>query len=164
MMAQNVEWLLKEAYPKEKIVLWAHNGHVSTAPSAGFRPMGSWLRESLGSEMYVLGFAINSGTVRAMTRAGGRSIGLAESKIPASSEGTGTGTLSAAGNPLFFLDVRNSKGALAKWAADPHLFRECGAVWDRDNPESFMRTENLRKSFDGLIYLDSTAAARGIKR
>ena len=164
MMAKNVEWLLNEAFPKEKIVLWAHNGHVTTMPSLGFKPMGNWLRESIGSQMYVLGFAINTGTVRAVTREGGRGIGLAESKLPAVSVGTGTAILSDAGQPLFFWDLRKNTGVLAKWANEPHLYRSFGAVWDRDNPESSMRSESLSKSYDGLIYMESTQAARGIKQ
>jgi len=164
MMARNVEWLLAEAYPNEKIVLWAHNGHVSTAQSEGFRPMGNWLRESLVSQMYVLGFAIHTGSVRAATREGGRGIGLAESKLPTADPGTGTATLSAVGQPRFFLDIRNQTGAVGKWLSEPHLFRACGAVWDRDSPESFMRSETLSRSFDGLVYLENTNPARAIQR
>ena len=163
MMARSVEWLLKEAFPNEKIVLWAHNGHVSMAQNAGFRPMGNWLRESLGLQMYVLGFAIHSGSVRAFTHERGQAIGLVASPIPPADPGTGTAILSAAGQPLFFLDLRNRTGALAKWLSAPHLFRSCGAIWDRDNPDSFMVAETLGNSYDGLIYLENTHAARGIQ-
>jgi erythromycin esterase len=27
-MAENVKWLVGENYPGQKIILWAHNGHV----------------------------------------------------------------------------------------------------------------------------------------
>jgi erythromycin esterase len=162
MMARNVEWLAREAFPNEKIVLWAHNGHVRKATGSGFRPMGDWLRESLGSKVYVLGFAINTGTVRAATSEGERRIGLAESEVPPAEQGTGTATLSAAGVPLFFLDVRNRSGELGKWLSQRHLFRSCGAVWDRKNPESFMQAETLSASYDGIIYMEATHAARGL--
>lgn len=164
MMAANVEWLAKQAHPNEKIVLWAHNGHVSANQSAGFRPMGSWLRESSGLQMYVLGFAINSGTVRASTREDGRFAGLMESRISPSADGSGSGVLAAAGQPRFFLDMRRSSGPLSKWLSEPHLFRSCGAVWDRDNPDAHMGSEVLSRAYDGLIYLDVTQAARGIAR
>lgn len=161
VMARNVEWLLKEAYPNEKIVLWAHNGHVATARSTNDGPMGGWLRESLGTKMYVLGFAIHTGSVRASTREGGRRIGLAESRIPPAEAGTGTATLSAAGQPLFFLDLRNLTGALGKWLSERHLYRDFGATWDRDRPQSMLVYE-IGKSYDGLIYLEDTHAARGL--
>lgn len=162
MMASNVEWLASEAYPNQKIVLWAHNGHISKTKAPEFRPMGDWLRQSLGSQMYVLGFGINSGSVRAATREGGRSIGRAVSKIPLAEPGTGTAILSSTGKALYFLDLRNRTGVLGKWLAEPHLFRGCGAQWDRDAPDSFMRSEALSKSYDGLIYLENTQAAHGI--
>ena len=41
MMAKNVEWLADEAYPNEKIVLWAHNGHVRFGSQVGGR---AWVR------------------------------------------------------------------------------------------------------------------------
>lgn len=162
MMAKNVEWLAREAYPKEKIVLWAHNGHVNKAERSGFRPMGAWLRESLGSTVYVLGFAINKGMVRAVTTEGERRIGLVESKIPPAAGGTGTAVLSSAGLSMFFLDLRNRSGELAKWLAEPHLFRSCGASWDRNNPDSSMQSEILNASYDGLVYMENTQATRGL--
>lgn len=162
MMARNTKWLLEEAHPGEKIVLWAHNGHLSTASTAGFRPMGSWLRESLGRDLYVLGFAVHNGSVRAMTREGGKAIGLKESKLPPVEPGTGTAALSEAKIPLFFLDLRGRTGALGKWIAGRQLFRELGAVWDRDAAASFMRPTVLAENYDGLIFMESTTAARGL--
>jgi erythromycin esterase len=162
MMARNVEWLLEEAYPGEKIVLWAHNGHVSFAEREDVRPMGAWLRQALGSRMYVLGFAIHTGTVRAVTRENGRSIGIAESTIPQAAPGSGTATFSAAGRPIYFLELKNRTGTLGQWLSDPHLFRGCGAVWNRDYPDAHMESTALSKSFDGLIYLENTTATRGL--
>jgi erythromycin esterase len=164
MMARNTRWLLDEAHPSEKIVLWAHNGHISTARTSGERPMGSWLRESLGPQMYVLGFAIHTGAVRAVTRENNRGVGLTASQIPPAPPGTGTATLSAAGHPLFFLDMKKQSGLLGKWLFERHQFRACGAVWDRSNPDSSLISEALGKSYDGLIYLENTQAARGISR
>jgi erythromycin esterase len=168
MMARNVEWLLNEAHSDQKIVLWAHNGHIATADRVSItpvlwdvRPMGYWLRALLGPRMYVLGFAVHTGEVRAVTLENGKPIGLALSTIPKADPGTGTEVLSAAGIPSFFLDFRNTPALLAEWLAAPHLFRNIGAVWDRDHPEAFMVRDTLAKSYDGIVYLESTHAARG---
>lgn len=163
MMAVNARWLLDEVYPGQKMVIWAHNGHVTTEKQASYRPMGSWLRESLGTQLYVLGFAIHTGTVRARTREDGRSMEVVESPLPAAPEGTGTATFSATGAQLFFLDLRSLQGELAKWTSTPHLFRSLGALWDRTNPQDFMRSETLNKAYDGLIYIETTQAARGLE-
>lgn len=164
MMARNVEWLMKEAYPGEKLVLWAHNGHVGKVKGYGYEPMGKWLRQSLGERLYVLGFGIHTGSVRAMTREGGKSIGLAESKIPAADADSGTGLFSAVGQPLFFLDIRAQDGALGNWLGQEHKFRSCGALWDRDEAENYLGSESLGKAYDGYVYLEKTEAARGIRR
>lgn len=64
-MADNVDWLLEERFPGEKIVLWAHNGHAGTAPQDGSKTKGMHLRDRHGDQMVVLGFAFYQGEVRA---------------------------------------------------------------------------------------------------
>jgi erythromycin esterase len=155
VMAQNIEWLLKDAYPGEKIVVWAHNGHVSTRGSG---PMGSWLRKTLGPQLYVVGFAIHTGSVRAMTREEGVKTRLVESKLPQADAGTGTAILSAVAQPLFFLDLKKPMGILGQWLSEAHMFRSCDAFC----PANFMSPDSLSQSYDGLIYMESTHAARGI--
>jgi erythromycin esterase-like protein len=57
-MADNVKWIV-DSNPGAKIVLWAHNGHVSTASAGRYGPMGTSLREMFGAQMVVFGFAFN---------------------------------------------------------------------------------------------------------
>lgn len=63
MMANNVEWLAEQG-PGEKIMIWAHTAHVDFDQQAGHKPMGAFLRERFGKEMYVCGFAFDRGTRR----------------------------------------------------------------------------------------------------
>lgn len=44
-MAENIQWLAKERYPNQKIVLWAHNGHVGDGTIVGGDSMGHHLRQ-----------------------------------------------------------------------------------------------------------------------
>lgn len=170
MMARNVEWLANEAYPGEKIVLWAHNGHVSTdGPiTASSRPMGSWLRQAFGRQLYVLGFAIHTGSVRAIST-GALSNGIRAYTMPTAPPGSGTSVLSAAGKPAFFLDIAGSmavqKGQdgseLGRWLQSYQSFREIGAVWNPEEPaKSNMLVTSLAKSYDGLIYLEMSQATK----
>jgi len=165
MMAANVQWLA-EPFPNQKIVLWAHNGHVKADRSVSSRPMGNWLREALGDRLYVLGFAIHKGDVRAMTVENGRMTGLTNSPVPAVPPGTGTAMLSAVGLPIFFADLKSVTAGdrmLHAWLRQPHLFRQCGAAWSRDDAgSSNMISEVLSSSYDGLIFLEDTHAARGL--
>lgn len=167
MMASNVEWLANEAYPGQKIVLWAHNGHVmKQVGEGGYRPMGAWLAERLGAQLYVLGFAIHRGTVRAIAREETRTLGLVSSEIPPAAPGSGTAVLSATGYPIFFADVRGmskESDELATWLKNRQLFRECGAIWFRnDAAAQNMRASSLSENYDGLIFFENSSAAVGL--
>ncbi len=55
-MADNVRWLLEEKFPGQKIVLWAHDGHVGAVPYFGFKTMGTHLRENTASKWWSSAF------------------------------------------------------------------------------------------------------------
>jgi erythromycin esterase len=164
-MARNVEWLAREEHPNEKMVLWAHNGHVQTAAEGGVKSMGAWLRETYGRQMYVLGFAFRRGTLRAVGVEDGRWLGMpSEHTAPPSPEGSGDAVLGAAGWPLFFLHLGDASpgSALARWLAEPHLFLQVGAGWTKDDPEANRQALTLGPMYDGLIFVDEGHAARGL--
>jgi erythromycin esterase-like protein len=46
-MAENIEWLRGQAGAGSKMMLWAHNYHVSSVPGA----MGSYLRATTVTHM-----------------------------------------------------------------------------------------------------------------
>src|SRR5690349_5403948 len=68
-MALNVKWILDQN-PNAKIVLWAHNGHVSRGPMS-YRSMGQELQDMYGSQMVVFGFGFNRGSFQAIGGNGG---------------------------------------------------------------------------------------------
>lgn len=69
-MAKNLKWLAEVKYPREKIIVWAHNYHISKNSGDFFNPnttahhsMGSFLSidSLLGSQIYSIGFTSASG-------------------------------------------------------------------------------------------------------
>ena len=92
------EWIL-DRNPKAKIVLWAHNSHVS-AGGFKFESMGTTLRRMYGQDMVVLGFAFNQGSFRSMSENGG---GLKDFTVAPLPPGSLDATLASAGIPLFAL-------------------------------------------------------------
>jgi erythromycin esterase len=161
-MAGNVDWL-RHVYPNEKIVLWAHNSHVSfgTGPKTN---MGSRLLERYDKEMYVVGFAFNSGSLRAIGMENGKPAALSVYNVPPSQEGSGDAILSAAGLPLFFLDMANipAGGPLGRWLSTPHLFNSVSDNWVVGNPDSNLEPEALARLYDGLVFVEESHAARGM--
>jgi len=66
-MADNIQFLMDELYLDEKIIIWAHNAHITydqsrrTAPGGGLsnialtNPMGAFLYEARKVEIYTIG-------------------------------------------------------------------------------------------------------------
>lgn len=70
-MAKNVSRLMNDVYPNEKIIVWAHNGHINHNQSdkkysdgrlVGEFPMGQTLYNEFASELYTIGFYMLRGT------------------------------------------------------------------------------------------------------
>ncbi len=165
MMARNVEWLADQVHPNEKIVLWAHNGHVRLSEEMGVKSMGGWLRQRFGRNLYVVGFAFHRGEVRAVGMGKGQFRGgPTDHKVPPSPEGSGDAVFSAGGMPLLFLDLRGvpESSVLGRWLAEPHLYHSVGAGWITDDPESNLHPQAMSKAYDGLIFLEEGHAARGL--
>jgi erythromycin esterase len=54
VMAANLVWMIRELFPNEKIIIWAHNEHIAKK-SDSFHNMGSMLPDSISEKSYVLG-------------------------------------------------------------------------------------------------------------
>jgi erythromycin esterase len=162
-MAENVKWLLEERFPGQKIVLWAHNGHVRTTPYSGIESQGTYLRAWYGAQMVVLGFASHHGDLRARrmvkssTRSGPYlSLPLAPAR-PASAEGL----FHATGLSRFVLDFRRipRDSALARWLEQPRLHRSIGDGYDPEADDAY-EAVRLPKLYDGMVFIAESTAAR----
>jgi len=65
-MADNLEFLLNTAYPNDKVIIWAHNGHVGhdqTEAQGGSIPwMGYWIYQRHQTELYTIALNMYRGT------------------------------------------------------------------------------------------------------
>jgi hypothetical protein len=165
-MAENIKWILDQS-PNEKIVLWAHNGHVAAGGFAGsdFEPMGATLRKFYGADMVVFGFAFYQGSFQAM----GRPIGLSTFTVPPAPAGSLDATLAAARIPAFALDWRQSpfagRGAVVNpWIDGQKKTRWVGSTYFEDAPQNFWLDLRPREAFDVTLFIDLTTAARSNPR
>ncbi len=156
-MAQNIKWIL-DHNPNAKIVLWAHNGHVAKNFVWGYKTMGSALREMFGEQMVVFGFAFNQGSFQAIERGKG----LRDFTISPAPAGSLDATLAATGIPLLAIDLRKiPKGSPAEtWLSQPHKSRNIGAMYATDMDNQFLIDLKAPDSFDVLLFVDKTTAAR----
>ena len=147
-MAENTGWLLDQAGPDAKIVLWAHNGHVARKPGW----MGDHLDAAYGQEYVPVGFTTRRGAYRAV-RAGS---GLVTSPLAEPPEGSWELRLASVGGPLLLVDLRSAPPGLRA----PIPMRSIGALV---SAEQFYPHE-APAWFDLLVYIEETSAAVELKR
>jgi erythromycin esterase len=157
-MAKNIRWILDQEPKGARMVVWAHNFHVSLA-SPPATPMGEYLARDLGADYVVLGFVFDRGAFQAMSGA----VGLGEHTLGEAPIGNVAEAFHRAGLPLLALDLRHPPaGAVADWLAAPHLMRETGAVFS--NEEAMTETVVLPQRFHAVIFVDVTTRARPLPR
>jgi erythromycin esterase len=166
-MAQNVCWLIEEGFPGQKIVLWAHNGHIGTDMAGGERSMGNHLRDRFGDQMVVIGFATHHGAVRAWPMKEGRvqpGPPVAAPLAPARKVSV-EALFQETGLPRFILDLRGlpKDSALSAWLANPRLHRSIGAVYDPDRASNYYEHVRLPETYDCLVFIAESTAAKPLK-
>lgn len=164
-MAANLEWILETEPPGARVVVWAHNGHVSRNAGDAFRPMGWYLDRSLGGEYVALGFIFNQGSFQAIDRTQGQGTGrgLIEHTVGPAPDGHLGAAFAHAEMPYFVLDLRQlpSEGQVADWFEVPHLMRSIGAVFQGERQMS--HPIEVSDHFDGIIFVDTTTRARPVE-
>lgn len=157
-MAENVRWILEREGPQAKLVLWAHNSHVSTQPPS----MGAHLRGTFGSDMVVFGFAFNQGSFQAVERGQPSKGGLRSFTVEPAPEGSLGWVLAEAGLQLAAVDLREppEDGPVAEWWNEPRPVREVGAGYSEGSPSGFWAPRILPDFYDALLFVESTTPAR----
>lgn len=156
-MAANVGWIL-EQNPGQKIVLWAHNGHVSRAGYMGMNSMGGHLSGKYGKEMVVFGFATGKGMYTAGTERGLRS----DNELAAPEKESVEGLFMDAGLPRAIVDLRKAskEDAGSGWARVARPMRSIGAV----AMTSQFYPCTAGESYDVLVWEAETTASRPLGR
>ncbi|MCK4916553.1 MAG: erythromycin esterase family protein, partial [Candidatus Eisenbacteria sp.] len=154
-MADNVDWILAHTPPGTKIVLWAHNGHVSRG--AAYGSMGSVLSERHGDDMSVFGFAFHEGEYTAVGKDGLGTYGTSPSEA-----GSVEWALHQSGLAPMVLDlsVVSTESVQSGWLAGELDFRSIGAV----AVEYAFRPGVVTDMFDALVFFDKSHPSRSLPR
>jgi erythromycin esterase len=166
-MAENVCWLIEEGFPGQKIVLWAHNGHIGTDMGRSEKSMGGHLRDRYGDQMVVIGFATHRGGVRAWPIKEGRyqpGPAVAMPLAPARKVSV-EALFQEAGLHRFILDLRRlpKDCALGVWLAKPRLHRDIGAVYEPDRAGNYYEHVRLPEMYDCIAFIAESTAAKPLK-
>jgi erythromycin esterase-like protein len=152
LMAENVRWIAAH-HPSAKIIVWAHNAHVSHRSTY---EMGGHLRGMFGSKFMNFGILFNHGSFRAVGLDGR----VQEFTVDAMPEGSVEATLASVGFPLFALDLRSTEvGRFSQWVNSVQSMRTIGAVFDA----SSMHDVRPAEAFDALLYMDVAGPTRPLE-
>jgi erythromycin esterase len=154
-MSANVEWLLDREGPSGKLVLWAHNFHVSRYPGA----MGRNLTARFGQDYVAVGFGFGSGGLNAIEGFGqgiggtgvGRLGALGPLTAPAPVSDSHEAVLQGTTSPNYYFDLRETTAT--SWFNRGHRFRSVGTVYYPQDPEFHYSTVVLRSLYDVMIFI-----------
>lgn len=156
-MDENVSWLLEQAGSKAKMVLWAHNAHISKNSRSG-ESMGVHLHKRHIDAMVAFGFSFYQGSLNAISFQRASRGMLISHEVPPPPEESYEHTWGVLGLPQFFLDLRNVRAGstAADWLAGPRLCRSIGAAYEAAHPENYFEEINLSEEYDVVIHLQDT--------
>lgn len=162
-MAQNTSWLL-DYFDTEKVVVWAHNYHVSDFESGVLGTMGNYLKYQLGDQYVPVGFLFSQGTFTAAEMDGGEVTGFGTQildTIP--KENSLNALMSYASQAAFSVEVeslRNYLGWYNAFEAGLEYFFIGSAYNNRPLDYYISFDPDL---YDYLIYFDKSTASDLLK-
>ncbi|SHI97604.1 erythromycin esterase family protein [Aquimarina spongiae] len=166
-MAQTV-LEISQKQPGRKIVIWAHNGHISKNSKEkvnGYpNPLGSALARYFGDDYYAIGFSTYQGSFQAMNYLPREKkyTGVIPFQIPPALEGSLDWYFAQSKNDIFFIDLNESNSsspAIKNFLNKKLEMYYAGASWSKDYTHASKQRIVPVKTFDGMIFIQETSSA-----
>ncbi|WP_104734574.1 erythromycin esterase family protein [Hanstruepera ponticola] len=141
MMYSNIDWLLKTVYKNQKVIVIAHNFHISKF-NEKLEVMGEFLNQEYNSEIYTLGIFAGTGTFY-------NNRGQEENLTPASDITLDIKhIINLLQNRVNFLDISSMGNEKSSWLFNEIIVND--TFIDLSNSNKLV----LSKNFDGLLFID----------
>lgn len=155
-MADNTEWIANQTADNQKIVVWAHNGHISKGLLSKHNAMGLWLKRKFSNKYYALALLAGEGSAR-LYNASDKIKGLSKVELPPLSNSSSLEYLFSRTkyeNFIFNVETAGASNDFKEFFKRDLYIRSIGPmlIWPMDIKV------NLRKSFDGLVFFRTTNA------
>lgn len=164
-MAENIIWAVTRIAPDEKAVVWAHNGHISHDLWRNYKAMGVYLKDQYKTKYYALGLTVGEGYARLWNpQSPTKDYRFSRSPLPSITNTDAVEyTFKQVKYPNFFLDLSNPalEEPVKDFLGSTHFHRVAGASV-APSEESISLKINVRKSFDGVLFLRNTNEAIGL--
>lgn len=158
-MAENIAWLHEHNQGGAKMVLWAHDGHITTAGS--HVTMGEYLRDRYQSQYLAIGTSFYEGFFNAHgVNSQGGDTPVQPFYVQASQDSYNY-ELGNLGLPLYALDLRHiPAGPVRNWMDGDPPFLMIGAVYNPAYGDSYYAAMDLSQQFDVIISIQKVTASR----
>lgn len=162
-MAQNAQWMSNLYGSDSKIVIWAHNAHITKIadyPVSSFisNSMGNYLSGLLGNNYANIGFSFGNGSFHASTSTNNNIVTINQQKKESSNYIFGFAKYE---HFLLINDNVPGPGILADFLGTKRLFFGVGATYYED---SHYHYADLTDCFDAIIHLSNTTASEYIPK
>ncbi|MNU85453.1 Erythromycin esterase [compost metagenome] len=162
LMLDNLEWQMKNVFPGKKVILWAHNDHLSKNTSKilakedgkwvnSFTSIGELLHHKLKDKLYVVGLYMNQGAASTISTSKPFTI----SPMP---KGSLENLFMSSGYKNAFVDLSSQKkmNKYNSWMWRPILAAEDGMTAEivRPNAMKFIPKEQ----YDGILVINKVKA------
>ncbi len=158
-MAENTSWFLD--YYDEKIVTWAHNGHIANdSHYNGGSSMGYHLRNEHGDNYTTIGFLFSKGTFTAVGHDGQQFTSLETQSIDEEPSINSINYIMSKSEPLVFSIEIQDLQKHNEWnnSIDNLVYFQIGSVFIV-RPENHYSTFNS-SFFDRIIYIENSTATK----
>ena len=168
----NVQWIKNFFLNNQKIIIWAHNGHVSKEIYRKGTPyaikfLGYHLNAAYGDLYYPVATSFYKGDFTAVYKCENSpeygKFKVFSSDIP--DDQTYSHFFNLTDIPYFFLDLKAvdySKNS-TKWLYGPLNFRMIGASYCDEYPESYYHMRTLPDFYDAVLYLKESTPLRWLE-
>ena len=145
LMAEMVSYIANEEFPKAKIIVWGHNGHIEKAAGEGdnIKWLGHYLKERYGDKYYALGMYAKKGFIYQTSTRKTSNFDIAD---PSFIEGK----IDKDYGKNVFLDLPSFDASNSSWINKP-IF---GYELEAGGKVNFVPS----KRFDGILLLGETEA------
>jgi erythromycin esterase len=156
-LAKNATWL-KEQAKGNKLIVWAHNGHLTKEETNNHLTLGTHLNKKYGSRYYVIGTDFNSGKayVNVFVAKNKPLLGFQPHYFAAvNSEKWYESFFTQCQYKNFILDidVAIKDNVLQQFLSQPLMMRSIGG---QSSPEG--QKLSISKNFDMVVYIDKTTS------
>jgi len=168
LMAANLRWVIEEAYPRRKVIVWAHNAHIMNAHFGpdfkgvhlkpqpnGMTPTGVSLANWLKDRVYSIATTTYEGEERwtNFQRTG---------PIAPAPEGSLEARLHMLGKPLLFLDLRPARRGGKDHPMRAQQSMRISGFGPPTGPYGNDLVPDITMAFDAVFYIDRMLPATPI--